>query len=493
MATKKPTKREADGKDYFASDYAYAPSDNASQWKLRLTATPGGRPDAGIVGAACAALGKGFRGQKVQIPAKDLPAVKAKVRAAWKKANPDKKADEMPDAIAESADSRESTTPGDSAGNVLQEYADNRGQVLKVNRESSTIPGVKLLGTVSAKGREYPPAVIRQAIPLYEGRAVNVDHVEPGGRRSYRDRIGCLKNVQLREDGLYGTLHFNPKHVLAEQLIWDAENAPQNVGFSHDARGPSKLKGGRQVVESIDKVLSVDLVANPATTSGLFEDSFVEGVIADKISADQQRSDFCTLCCSAMDMIRTAMYDTDAALPAVTRKILGVIADWQKELTEPTPPEGSGDSTTQESREMELKDLTLADLKQERPDLLTALQEDLAPGDAAKAAANQLKTLQEELTALTAEKQARVLQETIEGELRAAKFDPADKTAVSDVFWGLLREAKDADARKRIIDDRAKTLQEARTRTHTGPVTTAPAGTGGVPTDPREFRRRLVG
>jgi hypothetical protein len=154
---------------------------------------------------------------------------------------------------------------------VLQEFCDNAGRTLKVNRVNNTIPNVKLLGTVSAKGRDYPPAVIQRAAPLYEGRPVNVDHVDPGTRRSYRDRIGVIQGVQLREDGLYGTLKFNPKHELAEQLIWDAENAPQNVGFSHDARGPSKLKGGRVVVESIDKVLSIDLVANPATTSGLFE------------------------------------------------------------------------------------------------------------------------------------------------------------------------------------------------------------------------------
>ena len=75
-------------------------------------------------------------------------------------------------------------------------------------------------------------------------------------------------NVQLSEGGLFANLHFNPRHVLAEQLIWDAENAPQNVGFSH-ARADLIRRNGREVVESIDKVLSVDLVANPATTGGL--------------------------------------------------------------------------------------------------------------------------------------------------------------------------------------------------------------------------------
>lgn len=97
------TKAEG-GKNFPASDYAYVPdATKPSTWKLRLTATPGGDPDPGIVGAAAAALGPGFRGQKVEIPDADLAGVKAKVRAAWKKANPDKSADEMPDAIKEAS------------------------------------------------------------------------------------------------------------------------------------------------------------------------------------------------------------------------------------------------------------------------------------------------------------------------------------------------------------------------------------------------------
>ena len=72
------------------------PGDTPSHWKLRLTKTPGGKPDAGIVGAAVAALGKGFRGNKVIIPSADLSAVKARVKAAWKQANPDKSDEDLP-------------------------------------------------------------------------------------------------------------------------------------------------------------------------------------------------------------------------------------------------------------------------------------------------------------------------------------------------------------------------------------------------------------
>lgn len=96
------TKSEGDAGDFPASDYAYVPDpEQSSTWKLRLTATPGGEPDAAMVGAAAAAMSPGgFRGNRVEIPEADMADVKAKVRAAWEEANPDKKAADMPESIA---------------------------------------------------------------------------------------------------------------------------------------------------------------------------------------------------------------------------------------------------------------------------------------------------------------------------------------------------------------------------------------------------------
>lgn len=93
------TKTEG-GTAFLASDYAYVPdAQKPTTWKLRLTATPGGTPDAGHVGAAAAALGGGYRGNKASIPTAARDAVKAKVRAAWKKANPGRPETEMPDVL----------------------------------------------------------------------------------------------------------------------------------------------------------------------------------------------------------------------------------------------------------------------------------------------------------------------------------------------------------------------------------------------------------
>lgn len=84
------------GVKFHKGDFFYTPSDDASTWKLLKSGTPGGAPDAAHVGAAVAALGKGFRGKKVSIPQDARAGVKAKVRAAWKKLHPDATPAELP-------------------------------------------------------------------------------------------------------------------------------------------------------------------------------------------------------------------------------------------------------------------------------------------------------------------------------------------------------------------------------------------------------------
>src|SRR5690606_3955981 len=72
--------------------------------------------------------------------------------------------------------------------------------------------------------------------------------------------------------GIFADFHFNPKHPLAAQMTWDAENNPESLGFSHNALlrlGP--IKNGVQTIQSIEAVRSMDLVADPATTTSLFE------------------------------------------------------------------------------------------------------------------------------------------------------------------------------------------------------------------------------
>jgi len=136
------------------------------------------------------------------------------------------------------------------------------------------VHGVKVLGHQSKNGREYTPEAIQAALPLYEGVKVNVNHPKkrPDEPRDYQDRFGTMRAVEYREGaGLFADFHFNPAHPVAEQFLHDAEHAPENVGFSHNAQAMVSRNVATPVVEEITKVLSVDLVADPATTSGVFE------------------------------------------------------------------------------------------------------------------------------------------------------------------------------------------------------------------------------
>jgi hypothetical protein len=155
----------------------------------------------------------------------------------------------------------------------LQEFVHCGGTDLRVDAAAGVIRGVKLLGLESRNGRTYLPEALRQAMPLYEGAKVNVNHPRGGplAPRDYQDRIGQVRGVTLRDEGLFGDFHYTPRHALAEQLAWDARHAPENVGFSHNVEARTARRGDRTVVEAILLVQSVDLVADPATTRGLFE------------------------------------------------------------------------------------------------------------------------------------------------------------------------------------------------------------------------------
>ncbi|HEY2883103.1 MAG TPA: hypothetical protein VGJ15_11730 [Pirellulales bacterium] len=162
---------------------------------------------------------------------------------------------------------------------LLQEFCDSRGAALRVDRTAGVIRGIKILGHHSRNRREYLPEALARAASLYEGAKVNVNHPKghPHSPRDYQERMGVIRNVQHRAgEGLFADFHFNPKHYLSEQLIWDAEHTPENVGFSHNVQARTSRRGEATVVEEIIRVHSVDLVADPATTRGLFEAAAVE-------------------------------------------------------------------------------------------------------------------------------------------------------------------------------------------------------------------------
>ena len=88
-----------------ASDYAYVPDEEKpSTWKLRLTETPGGEPTVRMVGMCIAALGEGFRGNKVELPDDMRPKVIAHIKSAWTKLHPKEK--NVPEVLKSTEDNK---------------------------------------------------------------------------------------------------------------------------------------------------------------------------------------------------------------------------------------------------------------------------------------------------------------------------------------------------------------------------------------------------
>lgn len=148
---------------------------------------------------------------------------------------------------------------------------------ISVERELGVIHNVKIIGFTSENDRQYTPEALEEAIPLYEGVRVNIDHPEkhPTQQRSSYDRFGKLTNVRfVQGKGLYGDLVYLKSHPMAEMICEAAERMPELFGMSHNAQGEGVVnKKGIFIVSKVTEVRHVDVVADPATTQSLEESS----------------------------------------------------------------------------------------------------------------------------------------------------------------------------------------------------------------------------
>jgi hypothetical protein len=183
----------------------------------------------------------------------------------------------------------------------------------RVDRANKVIRGVKILGRFSSNGRTYTEGALREAVPMYEGARVFVNHRRP---RDQRDRqisevFGVLRNVRYIKDALYGDLHYLENAPSAAQILEAAENAPNTLGLSHHAVGDvTEGPGGREIVDKITHVRSVDIVAEPATTNGLFESQTMNAKTVSASPAD-----------AFGNVIRTVAMNTKLSKAARLKKI----------------------------------------------------------------------------------------------------------------------------------------------------------------------------
>ena len=296
----------------------------------------------------------------------------------------------------------------------------------RVDRETGVIRNVKLIGLESKNSRIYPSTVLKAAVHLYEGAKVNIDHPDgndPAKARRYGERFGVIRNVRFVESsGNFGDFHFNPKHPQAEQVIWDAENNPESLGFSHNALlRLGEVQNGKQVIESIVAIRSMDLVADPATTSSLFESELptMDPVV---IPTDTTSDPKAAMKGVFRQMIMAAVDDESLDMKATMKKI-GEIMKAQTKLM------GGGETPTEE-----------------------------APAEESIHAKNQIALLQQQVNQFQAKERQAERAKSIDVALTTEGLDPRNTAHVSELFSKQLLATEGEQDRLELIKDRASLL-----------------------------------
>ena len=224
------TKRE-DGEDFPAAAFAYAPDlESPSTWKLRLWDSLAERETVAQVGRAVAALGPGFRGERVDIPTGDLPGVKARVLAAWLATHPDETRADAPGVLK--AWEQLPLWKGDDDGDV-----DPLDELLDAYQ-----------GFVRHGHREFADRTMALVHMLQE-LMIGVDReVSKRGVMGYARPVGCLAQAWLALSSIPATSEI-AAGVL--DLMRDAATMmtePDEIGVDDDEMADGDRGGERRMV-----------------------------------------------------------------------------------------------------------------------------------------------------------------------------------------------------------------------------------------------------
>ena len=116
----------------------------------------------------------------------------------------------------------------------------------------------------------YPVKTLESAIPLFEGVKAYIDHPDTGGHaysRSVKDIGGWFEGAELLGDDLTSTFYVSEGQPWLKRMMKDAWDRGKLdlLGFSIMASGNAhSQQDGTFIVEKINRVASVDIVAVPA-------------------------------------------------------------------------------------------------------------------------------------------------------------------------------------------------------------------------------------
>jgi hypothetical protein len=191
------------------------------------------------------------------------------------------------------------------------------------------IRNVVLLGAVSKNSRRYTDQCMRGAVHLYEGVQAYIDHPNPDEEMQGRRSVRNLAGKYIRARYLEGEKKLRADAVLLPndegvRFFTIAKTMPEIAGCSHVAKGNWTMDDGVQVVEEITEVFSVDLVARPATTAGVFEN---------QTNQETQDMDYSKITIEELRRLRPDITDTLVKEGAASRdEELGQLADKNEEL-----------------------------------------------------------------------------------------------------------------------------------------------------------------
>jgi len=235
--------------------------------------------------------------------------------------------------------------------------------------EDGVLKDVHILGLKSKNGYTYAMEAITGVYKDYVGLDIYLNHKEPttsaAADRDVTTKVGyILDTIVVESVGMKGDIQFNPEHPYFPAIKWWVEHQPKKLGFSHVAE--ARMDNATKTMIAIRKPKSVDLVSNPATTSGIFSESYAgvtEGVLDDKIAERRVQNYMEAFNSLYYDMLyNKGMVLTQDQLAV---NLVPVVQDLLQELT-------SKDQLKKESV-MDIKDLKLEDLKTARPDLVTII------------------------------------------------------------------------------------------------------------------------
>ena len=268
------TKTE-DGQAYPASAFAYAPdAEKPSGWKLRLWEDPEKKVTRAQLGRVAAALSPGgFRGQKVAIAAADLPAVKRKIRAEYRKLDVDD--EDIPRWVNEVM-TREPigringrNYPGSYVPLTEAKAFDDKGR--------ATVIVIKA-GFNADKSRYYPAEMLKRDYKVFEGLKMYADHPTASEEKELPERsmkstgfVARLMDVTCDENGtVTGVADIIEDWLMRKLANMRDKQMLSEMGISINALGrgsKSTIEGVEtMVIEQITGARSVDFVTEPGAS-----------------------------------------------------------------------------------------------------------------------------------------------------------------------------------------------------------------------------------